>query len=120
MSIHNHCLRSLTVALQFAADGIALSAGPYAIATSHTLLILPHHIDGEYIYTTPLTSHRLYRIATPFLKQQPSSSNPYAAILAKENVQTLAGSAGHADGLETDASGYIYIGSQGKCFNARS
>ena len=48
------------------------------------------------------------------MKQQPSSSNPYAAILAKENVQTLAWSAGHADGLETDASGYIYIGSQGK------
>jgi len=78
----------------FAADGIALSA------------------DGEYVYVTPLTSRHLYRVPTSYLKQQPSSSNPYAAILAKEAVQIMAESGGHADGLETDASGYIYIGSQ--------
>ncbi|KAH9831160.1 major royal jelly protein-domain-containing protein, partial [Rhodofomes roseus] len=78
----------------FAADGIALSA------------------DGEYVYVTPLTSRYLYRVPTSYLKQQPSGNNPYAALLAKEAVQVVAQSGGHADGLETDASGYIYIGSQ--------
>ncbi|CCM05865.1 uncharacterized protein FIBRA_08101 [Fibroporia radiculosa] len=78
----------------FAADGIALSA------------------DGEYIYVTPLTSRHLYRVPTSYLKQQPSSVNPYAALLAHEAVQTLGEFGGHADGLETDSTGYIYVGSQ--------
>lgn len=78
----------------FAADGIALGA------------------DGEYLYVTPLTSRHLYRVPTQYLKQQPSSANPYAYLLAKEMVQSLGEFGGHADGLETDSTGYIYLGSQ--------
>ncbi|KZT10478.1 uncharacterized protein LAESUDRAFT_755975 [Laetiporus sulphureus 93-53] len=78
----------------FAADGIALGA------------------DGEYLYVTPLAKRRLFRIPTSYLKQQPSSDNPYAFIQARQAVEDLGGFGGHADGLETDSTGYIYVGSQ--------
>lgn len=44
---------------------------------------------------------------------QPSAENPYAFLLAKQAVESLGEYVGHADGLETDSSGYIYVGSQG-------
>ncbi|KAI0938768.1 hypothetical protein AcV5_000377 [Taiwanofungus camphoratus] len=78
----------------YAADGIALSA------------------DGEYLYVTPLASRHLWRVPTSYLKVQPSAENPYAFLLAKQAVESLGEYVGHADGLETDSSGYIYVGSQ--------
>lgn len=35
-------------------------------------------------------------------------------MLARENVQNVGEFGGHADGLETDSTGYIYLGSQGE------
>ncbi|KDQ58913.1 hypothetical protein JAAARDRAFT_127607 [Jaapia argillacea MUCL 33604] len=75
------------------ADGIALSA------------------DGEYLFFTPLSSRRLYRVPTSFLLVQPSIANPNAANDAIAMTQFHGQSGGsHADGMETDSSGLIYIG----------
>ncbi|GBE87647.1 major royal jelly protein-domain-containing protein [Sparassis latifolia] len=77
----------------FAVDGIALAA------------------DGEHLYISPLSDRHLWRIPTSFLKVQPSSKNPYAGLLARQAVQLATETGSNADGLETDASGYIYSGS---------
>ncbi|KZT18681.1 hypothetical protein NEOLEDRAFT_1079500 [Neolentinus lepideus HHB14362 ss-1] len=74
-------------------DGIALSA------------------DGAYLYFSPLSSRRLYRVPTSYLLVEPGPVNPNAAnaaIAATEFLGLMGGS--HADGLETDASGVIYVG----------
>ncbi|KAL6299415.1 major royal jelly protein-domain-containing protein [Sparassis latifolia] len=76
----------------FAVDGIALSA------------------DGEYLYVSPLADRHFWRVPTTYLKVQPSSENPYAALLARQAVQEMGEAGSHADGLETDAAGYIYSG----------
>ncbi|EPQ51699.1 hypothetical protein GLOTRDRAFT_65283 [Gloeophyllum trabeum ATCC 11539] len=74
-------------------DGIALSA------------------DGAYLYFSPLSSRRLYRVPTSYLLVQPSGANPNAANAAIAATQYLGEMGGsHADGMETDASGVIYIG----------
>ncbi|KAH9922549.1 major royal jelly protein-domain-containing protein [Amylocystis lapponica] len=78
----------------YAADGIALSA------------------DGAYLYLSPLSSRRLWRVPTALLQVQPSSENPYAFMLAKQAVQLVTEMGSNADGLETDSSGYIYVGAQ--------
>ncbi|KAH9922547.1 major royal jelly protein-domain-containing protein [Amylocystis lapponica] len=78
----------------YAADGIALSA------------------DGTYLYLTPLSSRSLWRVPTALLKVQPSSQNPYAYMRARQAVELVSEMGSHADGMETDASGYIYIGAQ--------
>ncbi|KDQ63710.1 hypothetical protein JAAARDRAFT_189254 [Jaapia argillacea MUCL 33604] len=75
------------------ADGIALSA------------------DGEWLYFTPLSSRRVYRVPTSALLVEPSPSNPFAADQAIALTQFLgSGGGSHSDGLETDSSGMIYLG----------
>ncbi|KAH9935843.1 major royal jelly protein-domain-containing protein [Amylocystis lapponica] len=76
----------------FAADGIALSS------------------DGAYLYVAPLSSRRLWRVPTALLRVQPSSENPYAFMLARQAVELLGEFGSHADGMETDTDGYIYVG----------
>ncbi|KAI0646379.1 major royal jelly protein-domain-containing protein [Trametes meyenii] len=83
---------AITFFTRFAVDGIALSA------------------DGEYLYYTPLAGRRLYRVPTSVLKEQPSSTNPNAVIVANQAVQDLGDMGSHADGLETDDQGFIYLG----------
>ncbi|KAI0777755.1 major royal jelly protein-domain-containing protein [Trametes elegans] len=83
---------SITFFNRFAVDGIALSA------------------DGEFLYYTPLAGRRLWRVPTSVLKVQPSSANPNAAIVANQAVQDVGETGSHADGLETDDQGFIYLG----------
>ncbi|KAI0635247.1 major royal jelly protein-domain-containing protein [Trametes polyzona] len=77
---------------RFAVDGIALSA------------------DGEFLYYTPLAGRHLFRVPTSVLKVRPSATNPNAIILANQAVQDLGETGSHADGLETDDQGFIYLG----------
>ncbi|KZT18567.1 hypothetical protein NEOLEDRAFT_1079839 [Neolentinus lepideus HHB14362 ss-1] len=74
------------------ADGLALSA------------------DGAYIYFSPLSSRRLYRVPTSYLLVEPGPASPSAANAAIAAVEFLGTMGSHADGMETDASGVIYIG----------
>ncbi|KAL1943936.1 hypothetical protein VTO73DRAFT_3754 [Trametes versicolor] len=83
---------AITFFNRFAVDGIALSE------------------DGEFLYYTPLAGRRLFRVPTSFLKVQPSSTNPSAIVLANQAVQDLGETGSHADGLETDDRGFIYLG----------
>ncbi|ETW78999.1 hypothetical protein HETIRDRAFT_420181 [Heterobasidion irregulare TC 32-1] len=73
------------------ADGIALSN------------------DGEFLYFTPLASRRLYRVPTSLLLVQPGPVHPNAAIAAIAGTQFIGELPSHANGLETDANGLIYI-----------
>ncbi|KAI0360599.1 hypothetical protein OH77DRAFT_701392 [Trametes cingulata] len=76
---------------RFAVDGIALSA------------------DGEFLYYTPLAGRRLWRVPTSLLKVQPSSTQPNAILLANLAVQDMGDTGSHADGLESDDRGFIYL-----------
>ncbi|KZT53115.1 MRJP-domain-containing protein [Calocera cornea HHB12733] len=73
------------------ADGIALSA------------------DGEYLYYTPLSSRRLYRVPTALLRVPPGALNPSAAFDAIAGVEFLGQHGSHADGLETSSDGTIWV-----------
>ncbi|KAI0674393.1 major royal jelly protein-domain-containing protein [Trametes maxima] len=86
---------AITFFTRFAVDRIALSA------------------DGEYLYYTPLAGRRLFRVPTSVLKEQPSSTNPNVVIVANQAVQDLGDMGSHADGLETDDQGFIYLGAPG-------
>jgi len=78
----------------YASDGIALSP------------------DGTSLYITSLSSRKLWRVPTALLKVQPDAQHPYAFLLAYQSVELVSEMGSHADGMETDASGYIYMGAQ--------
>ncbi|EJU02270.1 hypothetical protein DACRYDRAFT_116000 [Dacryopinax primogenitus] len=73
------------------ADGIALSA------------------DGEYLYYTPLSSRRFYRVPTALLRVPPNGQNPSAAFDAIAGVEFLGQHGSHSDGLETSSDGTIWV-----------
>jgi sugar lactone lactonase YvrE len=73
------------------ADGIALSA------------------DGEYLYYTPLSARRFYRVPTALLRVKPDALNPSAAFEAIAGVEFLGQHGSHSDGLETASDGTIYL-----------
>lgn len=70
--------------------------------------------DGELLYVSPISSRRLYRVPTSFLKVQPGPLNPNAALLARQAVLDLGEKGTLSDGMETDASGLIYLGAPGE------
>ncbi|TFK90328.1 hypothetical protein K466DRAFT_644489 [Polyporus arcularius HHB13444] len=82
---------AITFFNRFAVDAIALSD------------------DGEFLYYAPLAGRQLWRVPTSVLKVQPSSTNPGAAVLAQQAVQSMGDTGSHADGLETDDQGFIYL-----------
>lgn len=69
---------------------------------------MQHSVDGIYIYFTPLSSRRFYRITTASLLVEPSAAHPSAADNALQAVQFLGDLGSHADGLESDSTGAIY------------
>ena len=75
----------------------------------------PLAIDGEYLYFAPLASRQFWRIPTSYLKVAPGPDAPHAYMLAKQAVEHLGESGSNADGMETDSSGYIYVGAPGAC-----
>ena len=77
-------------------------------------MVLTFSTDGELLYISPITSRRLYRVPTSFLKVQPGPLNPNAALLAQQAVQDLGEKGGLSDGMETDTQGFIYFGSPGE------
>lgn len=72
-----------------------------------------HAPDGEYLYFAPLASRQFWRIPTSYLKVAPGPDAPHAYMLAKQAVEHLGESGSNADGMETDSSGYIYVGAPG-------
>lgn len=74
-----------TKPLKMGADGIAISA------------------DGSRLYYCPLASRRLYSVATDALVDRSIDDSAVAATVTDEGDK-----GGGADGLESDAAGYIY------------
>ncbi|EOR03743.1 hypothetical protein E3P92_03933 [Wallemia ichthyophaga] len=73
-------------------DGIALSA------------------DGEWIYYTPMTSRKVYRVPSEKLRTKPSTLNTNAKHAADAAVEFLGQKGSCNDGMETDSNGLIYFG----------
>ena len=69
--------------------------------------------DGEFLYMTPLAGRRLWRVPTSVLKVRPSSADPGAFVRAQQAVQLLGELGSHANGLETDDQGFIYLSAPG-------
>ncbi|ETW82753.1 hypothetical protein HETIRDRAFT_450516 [Heterobasidion irregulare TC 32-1] len=65
--------------------------------------------DGKFLYFSPLASRRLYRVPTSLLLVQPGPATPNAVNAAIAGTQFLGELSSHADGLETDADGLIYV-----------
>ena len=65
--------------------------------------------DGKFLYFSPLASRRLYRVSTSLLLVQPGPATPNAVNVALAGTQFLGELSSHADGLETDADGLIYV-----------
>ena len=70
--------------------------------------------DGEFLYITPLAARRLWRVPTAALKVRPSSANPNAFVLAQQMVQEIGEMGSHANGLESDDQGFIYLSAPGE------
>ncbi|KAI0372031.1 hypothetical protein BV20DRAFT_964724 [Pilatotrama ljubarskyi] len=79
---------------------------PFNLVTADGIALSP---DGEFLYFTPLAGRRLFRIPTSVLKVQPSSTNPNAVLLANLAVQNMGDIGSHADGLESDNQGFVYL-----------
>ncbi|KAI8941777.1 hypothetical protein NX059_002980 [Plenodomus lindquistii] len=63
--------------------------------------------DGETLYYSPLTSNTLYSLPTLNLRARPTT-NPLAELHAANNVSSLGGRGGNANGFEADSNGLIY------------
>ena len=63
--------------------------------------------DGETLFYSPLTSNTLYSIPTVNLRTDPA--NPLADLQAQNNVSSLGGRGGNANGFEGDNQGRIYM-----------
>jgi len=63
--------------------------------------------DGETLFYSPLTSNTLYSIPTGNLRTDPT--NPLADLQAQNNVSSLGGRGGNANGFEGDDQGRIYM-----------
>ncbi|KZV83803.1 hypothetical protein EXIGLDRAFT_727935 [Exidia glandulosa HHB12029] len=99
-------------------DGVPLQpispTGPFAGVYSQLTLgadgiaISP---DGEWLYYTPLASRTLYRVRAALLRVPSSGpgSTPTAALQARAGVEVVARTPSHANGLEQDAAGKIYL-----------
>ncbi|KAH9922544.1 major royal jelly protein-domain-containing protein [Amylocystis lapponica] len=81
------------------------SADPCSAASANT----QWPPDGEYLYFAPLSSRQFWRIPTALLRVEPSSENPYALMLAKQAVEHLGELGSHANGMEADTDGFIYM-----------
>ncbi|KAJ8515901.1 hypothetical protein ONZ45_g6742 [Pleurotus djamor] len=66
--------------------------------------------DGETIFFTPLASRDFYQVDTAALRIDPKVDN-LANIKVEDSVRFLGQMGGQADGLETDSTGKIYLGS---------
>ena len=55
---------------------------------------------------------------TSVLKVQPSSTNPDATVLAQRAVQNMGDTGSHANGLETDDQGFIYVSAPGMAISS--
>ncbi|KIJ27588.1 hypothetical protein M422DRAFT_37660 [Sphaerobolus stellatus SS14] len=66
--------------------------------------------DGSFIYFMPLSSRNLYRVETAALRANPNVDN-LAFIKVANSVQFLGEIGGQADGIESDATGRLYLGS---------
>jgi len=66
--------------------------------------------DGKFIYFTPIVSRDLFRVEASALRVNPSEDKT-AFLRAANSVQYMGEIGGQADGLETDSTGKIYVGS---------
>ncbi|TIA91293.1 hypothetical protein E3P99_01132 [Wallemia hederae] len=73
-------------------DGISLSA------------------DGEWMYYTPMTSRKLFRVPTEKLRVMPDTANTNAKHDASAAVEYLGQKGSLNDGMDTDSNGLIYFG----------